>query len=218
MVFVIIAAAAAVYILGYALVSLSNFRNNSEAERTLLTSQRTVSDQNGDTGMSFRYGLYKARHNACEAIAVHNVKILLGRPSRLTDVIRRFQTGASMIGLGFFGSNVYMIGLALRREKIGYKRVRFADIIEDGLYILCFWNKGAPWHGIHTVAALNRRGKWTSFNLHGWGTVYTESPMDYAKNFICGYRITDYDEQKDGGSIRGDDNAGWPVPPLPKGR
>lgn len=198
MVWIVIIAAAVLYIAGYAAVSVSNYRVNSRAERLLPTSSRTVSDQNGETGMKYRYGLYKARHNACEAIAVHNVKIILGVPSRLADVIRRFQTGVSMIGLGFFGSNVYMIGTVLRCERIRFRRVRLKEAEEDGLYIFCFWNRGAPWHGIHTVTAENKAGRWTSYNLHGHGTVYSESPFDYAKNYICGYRITGYGNKEKG--------------------
>ena len=191
MILIIIISAAAAYLIGYTAVCLSNYRINSKAELLLPTSRRTVSDQNGETGMRFRYGLYKAKHNACEAIAVHNVKILLGRPSRLADVIRRFQTGASMIGYGFFGSNVYMIGTVLRREKIRYAKVRFSDINKDGIYIFCFWNNGAPWRGIHTVTAVRKDGDWTTYNLHGTGTVKNEIPEIYAKNYICGYLITD---------------------------
>jgi len=148
-----------------------------------------VNDQNGVTGRLFVYGAYPARHNACEAIAVHNAKLLKGVPSSLSQTINDFQCGHAMIGRGFLGSNVLAIGRILSASGLSWRRVGLRDLADKGLYIISFWNGRIPWDGIHTVTVRHDGQGYTTYNLAGDGRVSQRSPVDYAKSYICGYRL-----------------------------
>ncbi len=167
-----------------------NFENNSkyDSDGATTTEGRLVCDQNGTTGDVFEYGDYPAKHNACEAIAVHNALILLGRKSKLSEVIVRFQVLRMMIFNGFFGSNVFRIGRALKYYGVPYKRFfRKKKTLEPGVYILSYWNKHPLKYGIHTVAMKYDGKNYSTYNLRGRG-VCNDDPKIYAKRFIVGYR------------------------------
>ena len=69
-----------------AIVKQRNYTRNRTADSNpeSSTANKIVNDQNKKTGKSFRYGLYKAKKNSCEAIAVHNAKVLKKRNSSLS--------------------------------------------------------------------------------------------------------------------------------------
>ena len=120
------------------LLAERNFEINSKCDADPATSSadRIVCDQNGARGNSFVYGKYPAHHNACEAIAVHNAKVLLKIPSTLSETIARFQTLHVMIFMGFFGSNVFKIGRVLKSYGIKYKRFyRKKHLKKQGMFI-----------------------------------------------------------------------------------
>ncbi len=160
---------------------------DSDSETT--TRNKLINDQNGDTGNNFRYGLYSAKHNACEVIAVHNAKVLEGKESSLSETMNDFQSAGAMIGFGTFGSNPYAIGDVLSKEGIDYSNVGLSRMTEPGTYIISFWNNNAPWNGLHTVAVSYNGTTYTAYNLYGNGIVSEIDLSDYSKRFICGYYL-----------------------------
>ena len=174
-----------------------NFEINSKCDSDPKTTSenRIVCDQNGVRGSSFVYGKYPACRNACEAIAVHNTKVLLGVPSTLSETIARFQILRAMIFGGFFGSNVFKIGRVLKSYGIKYKRIfRKKRLREHGSFIISFWNEKPLKNGIHTVALTYDGDHYETFNLYGNNKIYCSDPAVYGKRFITGYRIDDAGE------------------------
>ena len=176
-------AAAAVHFL---LRSL-NYRHNLRNEKPG-TSGRLIGDQNGKTGEDYRFGLVKARGVACEVIAIHNAKLLLGMDSDLTTTIRDAQNVFAPVLFGILGTDVYAIGRILRREKVPYERVGRGGMERDGVYIVSFWNSGNPFDGIHTVCFLKGSEGHVSFN-QGRGLISLVPPSVYARRFICAYYL-----------------------------
>lgn len=176
----------------YRLVCRNNRRRNGAVDERhdTTTRNRLINDQHGTTGHRFAYGLYPAHRNACEVIAVHNAKVLLGRESTLSRTAADFQAAGAMIGYGLFGSSPRAIGRVLRRSGIAYERIGLADMTRQGVYILSFWNNRRPWGGLHTVAVRYDGRHYTTYNLKGQGAVTTLPPAMYARHFICGYYLT----------------------------
>ena len=171
-------------------LALANYVQNSYADSIEATSTygKIVNDQNGVTGESFVYGLYKAKHNACEAISVHNVKVALGIESTLSDTMLDFQSANAMLGMGFFGSNPYAIGDVLENDGIPYTRVGLEDLDRPGIYILSYWT-GTPWQSpLHTVAVQYDGVQYVIYNRSGNGTLSYGIPTN-SDNFICGYYV-----------------------------
>lgn len=179
-------------VIGYCGVSRRNRRRNEAVDRdpSRTTKNRLINDQYAATGTQFSYGIHAARKNACETIAVHNAKVLLGRNSTLSQTMADFQSAGAMIGYGLFGSNPRAIGRVLRRSGIAYERVSLADMTRQGVYILSFWNDRAPWGGLHTVAVRYDGKRYTTYNLKGRGEVTYLPPAVYARHFICGYYLS----------------------------
>ena len=182
---------AVVAAIGYRHVSKQNNRLNSavDADPATTTKNRILEDQNGATGDNFKYGLYSARWNACETIAVHNAKVLEGLDSSLSETMTDFQSAGAMIGYGALGSNPYAIGRVLKKEGIAYSRVGLNEMTKSGTYIISFWNEGAPWKGLHTVAVSYDGSTYTAHNLGGNGEEYSISLSDYQSRYICGYYV-----------------------------
>lgn len=185
----IIIAAFTAYITGYLIITAANYSHNKKAEKLVQTKNKLINDQNGEVGQAYRFGLYKARHNSCEAISVHNIKVLFGIISTLYETIKQFQLSAVMVGWGFFGSNVIFTGLMLRKSRLKYIRVKLNELNQPGKYIISYWNPGAPWKGIHTVAFETDGVIYKTYNLHGRGKTSDENPKYYASRYIIGYRI-----------------------------
>ena len=177
----------------------ANYRQNGEADSSPESSSagKLINDQNGATGRAFAYGKYPARRNACEAIAVHNARVLLGETSCLSEVIARFQMCGAMIFSGFFGSNVYKIGKVLKSCGIPYKKTRPKRATEPGIYIFSFWNEKPLKNGIHTVAALLDKNGFTVYNLNCDGNTASTPPEVFAKRHIVGYYIKERMEKNE---------------------
>ena len=178
----------------FANIKQINYTLNSavDSDASTTTRNRIVNDQNGQTGDSFYYGLYKAQHNGCEAIAVHNAKILLGRSSTLSDTMKDFQDANAMIGAGYFGSNPFAIGRVLDSYCIAYQYVTPSQMTKNGVYIMSYWTDGAFRSPLHTIAVSYNGEKYTAYNLFGDSTEYELDINKYNnKSFICGYYLKD---------------------------
>ena len=168
-----------------------NYEHNSKLDNTAETStnNRIVNDQQGTTGQNFKYGRHMASWNACETIAIHNAKVLLGMDSSLSKVMLTCQMLFAMIGDGYFGTNPRAIGRVLKHDGIEYSNVDLSDMTQEGIYIISFWNPGVPFHGLHTVAVCYDGTTYTTYNYSGYGQLYYGSPLDYAEFYICGYYL-----------------------------
>ena len=171
------------------LIVADNFTNNAsyDIDESTTTKNKIINDQNGDTGANFDYGICDASWNACETIATHNAKVLKGMDSTLTGTIVDFQMSGAMMACGVLGSNPYSIGKVLSRSGIEYSMVGLDEMTSPGIYIISYWNEGAPWNGLHTVAISYDGTSYTTYNYNG--STSNSSPSSYAKNYICGYYL-----------------------------
>ena len=60
---------------------------------------------------------------------------------------------------------------------------------EDGVYIMSFWNEGAPWNGLHTVAVKIDGGNCKAYNLNGYNEVENIDLKGYSGRFITAYYV-----------------------------
>jgi hypothetical protein len=169
----------------------ANFKNNSAIDNDSSTTTRNklINDQNGLTGSSFKYGLYPASWNACETIAVHNAKVLLGIESTLSQTMMDFQCAGAMIGDGYFGSNPFAIGGVLENSGISYTNVGVSDMTQAGTYIISVWNENPPENGLHTIAISYDGTTYSAYNLKCNGSIREINPADYTSFYICGYYL-----------------------------
>ena len=169
-----------------------NMRWNAKYDRMSGTSTRNrlINDQNGTTGQTFTYGACYAQKNACETIAVHNAKVLLGIDSTLSDTMAAFQDANAMMAFGYLGSDPLRIGTVLRNEGIQYTRIRLDEMDKPGTYIISFWNDKPLTEGLHTVAVSYDGTGYTTYNRYGDGKLNYQAPASYARNsYICGYYL-----------------------------
>lgn len=181
----------AAYFLIYLYLIFRNRKHNCPLDQNPIysTRNRILNDQNRKTGQTFRYGLNRAGWNGCEAIAIHNAKVILGVDSTLSGTMTAIQTSGGMLCYGFFGSNPFVIGRVLKKSGIRAHRIKKYQLSQPGLYILSFWNEGAPWNGAHTVACRCDGKLWTLYNYHGNGRESTIPPLTFGRRFICAYRL-----------------------------
>lgn len=180
---------AAAWLGAFLLVCRQNARVNGRLDQDprFSTKNRIIHHQNSKAGAMYRFGLYHASFNACEVIAVHNVKVLQGRESSFSATAADFQRAGAMVGLGIFGSNPYLVGRVLKRSGIPYCRLGRGELRGPGIYIVSFWNEGAPWKGIHTVAAEYDGKTFRFYNNGSWSRKEAAGSLFYEKNFICAY-------------------------------
>ena len=185
------------YAIGYRKVSDNNYQKNSKVDSnsSTTTKNKLINDQNGKTGKNFEYGLYKASHNACETIAVHNAKVLKGIDSTLSYTMVSFQTSGAMIGYGYFGSMPQAIGNVLKNEGIAYERVGLSEITQPGVYIISFWNSDSIFKGLHTVALQYNGYEYEIYNYKSLRDNGTYEPSkrlnlsEFEGRYICGYYL-----------------------------
>ena len=158
-----------------------NLEGNLRAEEDAKTENRIIYNQRGKGICLYRVGLYPASYNGCEVIAVHNALVMLGKESSLDKEIRLFQRCGAVIGSGVFGSNPYLLGRIFRKIGIGYEKVGLKEI-DNGIYIISYWNRKAPINGLHTVAANAKDGDVKIINGGKFENI-TE------KAFICAYKL-----------------------------
>lgn len=165
MTFIIIIAAVIGALCGiYPLIKRSNNKRNAALDCVpgVSTLDRFINNQ--PAIHNFRYGLYPCAHNACECIAVHNALLLKGASSSLSQTIRDFHASNAMFGYGFFGTRPSAVGRVLKHIGTDFTEVSISDMEDRGVYIVSYWNGKKPFHGLHTVAVLQKGGACVAFN------------------------------------------------------
>lgn len=151
-----------------------------------------ISNQHSTEYKQIRYGLFPLSYNGCEIIAVHNAIELLGKRSDLFEIMYLFTRNHLRIAGGLLGSNPLQIQKVLLYLGIECRRVRDISDPEDGVYIFSFWNRHAPFHGIHTVATVVKNKTATTYNLYKNQHISPKMPIEFAgKRLICGYLLVD---------------------------
>lgn len=168
---------------------VAEWNRRADGDEATATRDRLVTDQNGKTGDAFRMGKYPVRYNGCEAIALHNAKVLTGRPSSLSEAIEAMVANRAIFLRGVFGVPPYRLGRVFRAEGMPAERVRFDGLSEDGVYVLSFWNRFPPFHGLHTVAAVRKEGVLCCYNWAGKTIPDEKRLATLKKRFIRAYRI-----------------------------
>ena len=156
---------------------------------------------NGQSSYSnYRFGLSFLDRVGCGIIAIYNALRLLGRPEKLTDLIREFETNATeTIPFGFFGINPFSMKKYFKAQYIPYIKIhRMRDFKkhqeEGGVYLLTFWNDAKHWtKGAHSVALCYTDGRFIVYNR----TNSNSEPMEFENAadvigsglLICGYRL-----------------------------
>lgn len=151
-----------------------------------------ILDQTTGEIKSRKYGLFPMSYNGCEVIAVYNALELLNKACEIKELIKKFYKAHLCLWLGLWGSKVYKLDRVIKKYPVSCVKVSLQYVLSagSGVYVISFWNKGAPWHGIHTVACEVREGLFTTYNLYRGGKLYHISPKEYtAGGFICAYRL-----------------------------
>lgn len=160
------------------------------------TKDKILCDQCGATGSRFRYGGFSAGYNACEVIALHNVLILTGIGSTLSDTLRVVQQQGGMFCRGRWGTKLSRLGkIAEKGFGLTARAVRKIEKLDgDGVYIMSFWNSERDvLQGLHTVALRRERDIFCVYNLSSVCRAVTltadELSARYKGSFIIGYRF-----------------------------
>ncbi len=151
-----------------------------------------ILDQNAGEISKTKFGLFPMSYNGCEVIAVYNAMHLLGKDCEIKKLIKHFYKAHLCLWFGLWGSNVKKLNKAVRNMPVICKRISLQYLLSarNGVYVICFWNHHAPWHGIHTVACEVRDGLFTTYNLYRGGEIYHLSPKEYTTGgFICAYKL-----------------------------
>ena len=168
-------------------VQKSNYVNNSLRDWCPnSTKNETIKTQEKPPASDYDYGFFKASYNGCEAIAVHNAKVLKGMESTLSGTINDIQNADGMLLYGVFGTNPYAIGRVLRNDNIAYSRVNYDEMTQSGIYIVSYWT-GKPFLSqIHTIAVQYDGVGYDSLNYSG----KKFNPYNYENGrFIVGYYL-----------------------------
>ena len=187
------------YPVSKSVLALVNYKKNSKVDKgENSTRNRLINDQlSGDgkkltTGDLFKYGFYNLSHNGCEAIAVHNAKVLANYDSTLSDTIFDFETSNAEVGYGALGSDPRLIGLVLLREKVDFDAIKSIDGIgKNGTYIISYWEEEGKI--IHTITY--KDGVFYNLRCNGSSTSFDNlTNLEKSKlydGFIYGYIIYD---------------------------
>ena len=137
-----------------------------------------------------KYGLFPMSFNGCEVIAVFNALELAGFGPDLDRLISLFKSLHLMLWWGLWGSNVFALGRVFEKLGIPVRRVKLHEFSDDGIYIVSFWNRWAPFHGIHTVVTRIKDGRPETFNIYKNAGKLSIGPGKYAgRRFITGYKL-----------------------------
>ena len=168
----------------------SNYSNNSavDANPDTTTHNKLINDQNGDTGKNFEYGGYSASYNACETIAVHNAKVLLGMESTLSQTMYDCQMLGAMPLEGVIGTNPYALANVLDYYAINYSSVQINEMNQPGIYIISYWTEGRFQGPLHTVTVVYDGTQYVTYNCYGNGELEYGLPTS-GRNYICGYYL-----------------------------
>lgn len=149
-----------------------------------------IENQVTDEFRKKKYGLFPMSFNGCEIIAVHNALELAGYETDIDRLINLFKRKHLMVLCGLFGSNIFRIHKILEALHISCQKVKLSETVDDGIYIVSFWNRRPPFHGIHTVVTRVSNGIPETYNLYSKAGYLKIAPLKYAgKRFITGYKL-----------------------------
>ena len=143
------------------------------------------------------YGINHMSWNGCEMIAIYNAMHRIGKHVELRDVAREMYP-ISQVAMGFFGSNVYVLGRYFKRHGIPYTPILsynnfFNQIREHKCGVCSFWNRRILFGSLHTVMVEFRDGKYVVYNRTNGRTEPAElsfrGNITSKKLFIIGYLI-----------------------------
>ena len=141
---------------------------------------------------SMKYGNSTVLDAGCEAIAIHNTLIALGRESSLSAVVDVIEhEGLYCLG-GKWGMLPSGIMEALRFYDIPFEAVKKDNLMNEGYYIISYFNNddGSPWGGIHTVFVEYDGETYTAYNIY-YDEQYSKIDISSisGKNFIRAFYI-----------------------------
>ncbi len=115
---------------------------------------------------------------------------LIGKEVPLEQMVRLFEEKHLPVVFGLFGSSARRMPRVFQALNVKFCEVNCEDTLEDGIYIVTFWNSKPPFNGMHTVMTQIKEGSPTTWNLYSNNPVVKQGPMQYAgKRFVKGYRI-----------------------------
>ena len=160
-----------------------NYKHNDKLDQgDNSTYNEMIKNQNSDIIAEYTYGVLSARINSCEAIAVHNTKVLLGLESTLSETIRDMQTCNGMWLFGLFGSKPSKIGKLLSFYGIEYEKVSIDQVDSPGIYIISYLRSNGM---IHTVAVTYDGVGYYAYNKES----NTDHPSKYSSLYFEIYYI-----------------------------
>ena len=170
-----------------------NFKHNSEIELP----DDFINGQGVGPVSEMKYGICTMAWNGCEMIAIYNAMRKLGKKVELRDVAREMYP-ISQVALGFFGSNVYVLGRYFKKRGIPYTSTLsynnfFNQLKEHKCGICSFWNRRVLFGSLHTVMVEFKDGEYVVYNRSNGKTEPVGLPfrgmLTKKKLFIIGYLI-----------------------------
>ncbi len=172
----------------------SNQVNNAriDNDKSTTTHNIIINNQKKAPITDFNYGVRPANKNGCEAIAIHNAKVLEGVDSTLTDTFADIQDHNGMWLFGIFGTYPHIADDVIEDSGLNCTLVNLSEMTAPGTYIISYWNEPIR-DGIHTVAISYNGYEYTVYNTCKNcrdGEFATCDTLDeFKKGFICGYHI-----------------------------
>jgi len=151
---------------------------SADAKNTIVTNQKDPSIKD------MKVGSGNVGENGCGAVAIHNVKVIKGVESTLSETIRDIESGSGLIIDGYLGINPFVVDDVLKDYGINCTPVKAKELSDPGLYLIAFWNNpkdlGA---GAHYVVLRVYEDSFEVLNGDQNG------PEWYADKYIYGYRV-----------------------------
>ena len=144
-----------------------------------------------------KYGICTMAWNGCEMIALCNAMRAIGRKVELRDVAREMYP-VSQVAMGFFGSNVYVLGHYFKKHGVKYSSTLsyndfFNQLKEHRIGVCSFWNRRILFGSLHTVAVEFKDGCYVVYNKSNKKTepvpLKFRGMLTSKKLFIKGYLI-----------------------------
>ncbi len=140
------------------------YKNNKLDPDGERTRNVIINGQGREEYANYLNGLSNVGHSGCEAIAIHNSRVLLEMDSTLNESLYMVNKNSANTLFGFMGTNAYSLSRVLDDYEMDYKEVGCDNLTDNGVYIVSFWNDNAPYEGYHTVAMTNNNGYYTVYN------------------------------------------------------
>ena len=141
-----------------------DYKNNKLDPGGERTRNVIINGQEREAYANYLNGLSTVGESGCEAIAIHNSRVLLGMDSTLNESLYMVNKNSANILFGFWGTNAYSLSRVLDDYEMDYKEVGSDNLTDNGVYIVSFWNDTTPSEGYHTVAMTNNNGYYTVYN------------------------------------------------------